>query len=239
MKNIKNCKLFLEAEQEFEVTRKRRKESLQQFDTLFRIDPTIWDEFTEEAPLPRLGKDLSSHTKRALRPTAVSHFGHFITVHLKNIYAAARVIPFFILYRAPGTGSMKNTVMCFKKHKCFERRQLKQMREWQMQKIDLNKLKNIGMMGIQYQIPEEELEPDDDTEIYLEDTAKDRVIPIEDDQELFKRQYLWLKHYEEGNLLNIRMFKYCVMQGEKNVTYVEDQMSLRRKTKKDSGGRDG
>ena len=63
--------------------------------------------------------------------------------------------------------------------------------------------------------------------------AKDRVIPIEDDQELFKRQYLWLKHYEEGNLLNIRMFKYHVMQGEKNVTYVEDQMSLRRKTKKD------
>ena len=70
------------------------------------------------------------------------------------------------------------------------------MREWRMQKIDLNGLKNIGMMGIWYQTPEEELELDDDTEIYLEDMAKDRVILIEDDQELFKRQYLRLKHYE-------------------------------------------
>ena len=41
MKNIKNRKLFLEAEKEFKVTRKRRKESLWQFDTLFQIDPTI------------------------------------------------------------------------------------------------------------------------------------------------------------------------------------------------------
>ena len=65
MKNIKNRKLFLEAEQEFEVTWKRRKESLWQFDALFRIDPTIQDEFMEEAPLPRLEKDLSSHTKKS------------------------------------------------------------------------------------------------------------------------------------------------------------------------------
>ena len=233
MKNIKNRKLFLEAEQEFEVTRKRRKESLQQFDTLFRIDPTLQDEFMEEAPLPRLEKDLSSHTKTALWPTAVSRFSHFIMVHVKNIYAAARAIPFFILYRGPGTGLVKNSSMCFKKHKCSEHHQLKKMREWHMQKIDLNELKNIGMMGVRYQTPEEELEPDDDKDIYLEDTDEDKVILIEDDQELFKRQYLQLKHYEEGNLLNVRMFKYRVMTGEKNITYVEDQMSLRRKTRKD------
>ena len=192
MKNIKNHKLFLEAEQEFEVTRKRRKESLRQFDTLFRIDPTIQDEFTEEAPLPRLEKNLSSHTKTALWPTAVSCFGHFITVYVENIYAAARVIPFFILYRGPGTGSVKNSTVCFKKHKCFEGHQLKEMREWQMQKIDLNKLKNIGMMGVRYQTPEEELEPNDDNDIYLEDMDEDTAILIEDEQELFKRQYLRL-----------------------------------------------
>ena len=110
MKNIKNHKLLLEAEQEFEVTRKRRKESLQQIDTLFRIDPTIQDEFTEEAPLPRLEKNLSSHTKTALWPTAVSCFGHFITVHVENIYAVARAIPFFVLYRGPGTGSVKKAL---------------------------------------------------------------------------------------------------------------------------------
>ena len=92
----------------------------------------------QEAPLPRLEKDLSSHTKTALWPTAVSHFGHFITVHVENIYAAARAIPFFVLYRGPGTGSVKNSTVCFKKHKCFEGHQLKEMREWQMQKIDLN-----------------------------------------------------------------------------------------------------
>ena len=62
---------------------------------------------------------------------------------------------------------------------------------------------------------------------------EDRDILIEDEQELFKRQYLQLKHYEEGNLLNVRMFKYRVMKGEKNLTYVEDQMSLTRKTRKD------
>ena len=148
MKNIENCKLFLEAEKEFEVTRKRRKESLRQFDTLFRIDPTIQDEFTEEVPLPRLEKNLSSHTKTALWPTVVSRFGHFITVQVENCYSAARAIPFFILYCGSGTLSVKNSTVCFKKHKCFDGHLLKDMREWQMQKIDLNKLKNIGQMGV-------------------------------------------------------------------------------------------
>ena len=59
-----------------------------------------------------------------------------------------------------------------------------------MQKIDLNEFKNIGMMGVRYQILEEELEPNDNKDIYLEDTDEDRAILIEDDQEMFKRQYL-------------------------------------------------
>ena len=80
---------------------------------------------------------------------------------------------------------------------------------------------------------EEELVPNEDNDIYLEDTDENSDLLIEDEQELFKRQYLWLKHYEEGNLLNVMMLKYHVMPGGKNFTYVEDQMSLRRKTRKD------
>ena len=41
------------------------------------------------------------------------------------------------------------------------------------------------MMGVRYQTPEEELEPNDDNDIYLEDTDEDRAILIEDEQELF------------------------------------------------------
>ena len=148
MKNIKIRKLFSEAKQEFEETWKKRKESLRQFNTLFRIDLTIQDAFTEEVALPRVEKELSSYTKTELWPTAISCFGHFITVQVENCYGAARVIPFVVLYRGYGTGSMKNSAIWFKKHKCYDGRGLKQMPEWHLQKIDLNELKNIGQMGV-------------------------------------------------------------------------------------------
>ena len=148
MKNIKNCKLFSEAEEEFEEGRKRRKESLCQFDTLFKIDPMIQDTFTEKVALPRVEKNLSSHTRTALWPTVISHFRHFIMVQVENSYGTARVILFLVLYRGYGTGSVKNSSICFKKHKCFASRALKKMPEWLFQKIDLNELKNIGQMGM-------------------------------------------------------------------------------------------
>ena len=112
MKNIKNRKLFSEATEEFKEGRKRRKESLCAFDTLFRIDPMIMDKFTEEVALPRVEKNLSSHTKAALWPMAISRFGHFITVQVENCYGAARVIPYVILYRGYGTGSVSNSTIC-------------------------------------------------------------------------------------------------------------------------------
>ena len=99
MKNIKNHKLFSEAEQEFEEGQKRRKESLRAFNTLFKIDLTIMDTFTEEVALPRVEKNLSSHMKTALWPMAISHDGHFITVQVENCYGTARVIPYVVLYR--------------------------------------------------------------------------------------------------------------------------------------------
>ena len=167
MKNIKNRKLFSEAKQEFEEGWKRRKESLCAFDTLFKIDPTIMDTFTEEVALPRVEKNLSSHTKTALWPTAISRFGNFITVQVENCYSAARVIPYVILYSGYGTDSLKNSSVCFKKHKCFTGRALKKMPEWHLQKIDLNKLKNIGQMGMRYQTPEAGLEPDEDKDMKM------------------------------------------------------------------------
>ena len=97
MKNIKNRKLFSEAAEEFKEGRKRRKESLRAFDTLFRIDLTIMDNFTEEVALPRDEKNLSSHTKTALWPMAISRFGHFITVQVENCYGTARVIVYLML----------------------------------------------------------------------------------------------------------------------------------------------
>ena len=190
MKNIKNRKLFSEAAEEFEEGRKRRKESLRAFDTLFRIDPTIMDKFTEEVALPRVEKNLSSHTKTALWPTAISRFGHFITVQVENCYGAARVIPYVVLYRGYGTGSVKDSTVCFKKHKCFAGRALKKMPEWNLQKIDLNELKNIGKMGMRYQTPEAGLEPDEENDMKIEATIENRVLLIEDEEDVFARQYL-------------------------------------------------
>ena len=38
----------------------------------------------------------------------------------------------------------------FKKNQSFKRRKLKDMREWQYPKIDLNKLKKYGEKGVRY-----------------------------------------------------------------------------------------
>ena len=233
MKNIKNRKLFSEAEQEFEEGWKRRKESLCAFDTLFKIDPTIMDTFTEEVALPRVKKNLSSHMKTALWPMAISRYGHFIMVQVENCYGAARVIRYVVLYRGYGTGSIKNSSVCFKKHKCFTGRALKKMPEWHLQKIDLNELKNIGQMGMRYQTPEAGLEPDEDKDMKMARTNENRVLVIEDEQDIFRRQYLRLKHYQDGNLINVVMGTYRVAEGERNVMVVKDTMCLRRATKKD------
>ena len=118
------------------------------FDTLFKIDTTIMDTFMEEVALPRVEKNLSSHMKTALWPMVISRYGHFITVQVENCYSAARVIPYVVLYHGYGTGSVKNSSVCFKKNKCFAGRALKKIPEWHLQKIDLNELKNIRQMGL-------------------------------------------------------------------------------------------
>ena len=67
----------------------------------------------------------------------------------------------------------------------------------------------------------------------IEATIENRVLLIKDEEDVFAWQYLRLKHYEHGNLINVVMGQYRVAEGEKNVTVVEDMMSLRRATKKD------
>ena len=184
-------------------------------------------------PATRVEKNLSSHTKTALWPMVISRYGHFITVQVENCYGTARVIPYVVLYRGYGTGSVKNSSVCFKNHKCFAGRALKKMPEWHLQKIDLNELKNIRQMGVRYQTPEAGLEPDEDKDMKMARTNENRVLIIEDEQDIFRRQYLRLKHYEDGNLINVVMGTYRVAEGERNVMVVKDTMCLRRATKKD------
>ena len=107
------------------------------------------------------------------------------------------------------------------------------MPKWHLQKIDLNELKNIGQMGMRYQTTEAGLEPDEDKDMKMAQTNENRVLIIQDEQDIFGWQYLRLKHYKDGNLINVVMGTYRVVEGERNMTVVKDTMCLRRATKKD------
>ena len=116
LKIIKIVNFFAELD-EFEQYSKERKDSLRSFGTINKIDPTVLDEFTDEMVLPRGVQTLSSHTREALVPVAVSRFSRFssITVHVENIYGSARCIPYVILYRGKGNGLIEMAEMCFKR----------------------------------------------------------------------------------------------------------------------------
>ena len=75
----------------------------------------VLDEFTDEIVLPQGVETLSSHTREALVPVAVSQFSRFITVHVENVYGSARCIPYVVLYRGKGNGLIEMAKMCFKK----------------------------------------------------------------------------------------------------------------------------
>ena len=150
LKNRKNSKFFFAELDEFEKYSKERKDSLRSFGTINKIDPTVLDEFTDEMVLPRGVETLSSHTREALVPVAVSRFSRFITVHVENVYGSARCIPYVVLYRGKGNGLIEMAKMCFKKNPSFKGRKLKEMREWRYPKIDLNELKKYGEKGVRY-----------------------------------------------------------------------------------------
>ena len=74
--------------------------------------------------LPRGVETLSSHTREALVPVAVSRFSRFITVHVENVYGSARCIPYVVLYRGKGNGLIEMAKMCFKKKSEFQREEI-------------------------------------------------------------------------------------------------------------------
>ena len=139
-----------EEEEALEEKGKERKKSMRSFETIYKIDPTIVDEFTDELALPRGVQNISSHTRDGIVPVAVSRFSRFITVHVGNTYGSARCIPYVVLFRGKGNGSVEVAEMCFKKKRCFKGRELRNMKEWNCKKIDLNELKRYGEKGVRY-----------------------------------------------------------------------------------------
>ena len=79
---------------------------MRHFPTLFKVDPTIVDECTEEILLERAEEKrirrinevkeegekklkMSSHTEGAIKPVAIRRFSRFITCHVRQKFGAA------------------------------------------------------------------------------------------------------------------------------------------------------
>ena len=147
LKKTTNCKLFIYAEEQAkaEEKSKRRKELMRPFPTLFKVNPTIVDECTEEILLERAeekrirrineakeeGKKklkMSTHTDGTIKPVAVRKFSRFITCHVRQRFGAARRISYYSLFRGLATGSIKEAKFLFKKK--FKGQNLKDQVEW-------------------------------------------------------------------------------------------------------------
>ena len=74
--------------------------------------------------LPRGVETLSSHTREALVPVAVSQFLQFITVHVENIYGSAHCIPYVVLYGGKGNGLIEMAKMCLQNKAEFQREEI-------------------------------------------------------------------------------------------------------------------
>ena len=169
-KNTKNRvkKFYISVEDaEKEEMIKRRKESMCLFSILYKVDPTVVDECTEQVMLERIEEkrfrsenkkkgenekleSMSTHAIGALKPVAIVRFSQFITVHVKNYFSTARKISYFCLFRGKGDGSIKPRQFLCKWKKFFRDRTIKNEPEWNLPKIDLNELKKFGEQGIQY-----------------------------------------------------------------------------------------
>ena len=78
MKKTTNHKLFIYAEEQAEAEEKskRRKESMRHFPTLFKVDPTIVDECTEEILLERAEEKRIRRINEAKEKGEKPHRGH-------------------------------------------------------------------------------------------------------------------------------------------------------------------
>ena len=113
---IVNTNFFTEEDEERELQIKKRKESMRKFPTLYKIDPTVVDDCTEEIPIERTEEkrirlvnekkkknekkeEMSTHTRDAIKAVGIARYSKFITVHVENFFGCARWISFFSLFR--------------------------------------------------------------------------------------------------------------------------------------------
>ena len=148
-KNTKNHKNFYISDEDAEKEEmiKKQKESMHLFSTLYKVDPTVVDECTEEVTLERIeekcihlenkkneGKkeleSMSTHAIRALIPVGIVHFSRFITVHVENYFGATRNISYLSLFRGKGNGSMVPRHFLCKRKKFFRDRKIKNKPDW-------------------------------------------------------------------------------------------------------------
>ena len=142
---------------------------MRKFPTLYKIDPTVVDDCTEEIPIERTEEkrirlvnekkkknekkeEMSTHTRDAIKAVGIVRYSKFITVHVENFFGCARQISFFSLFRGSGDGSIekKRCFLC-KRKKMFKNRSLKDEPEWDLPKIDLEELKFFGEKGLKYE----------------------------------------------------------------------------------------
>ena len=252
MKKTTNRKLFIYAEEQAEAEEKskRRKESMRRFPTLFKVDPTIVDECTEEILLERAEEKrirrineakeegekklkMSTHTEGAIKPVAIRRFSRFITCHVRQKFGAARRISYYSLFRGLGTGSIKEARFLFKKK--FKDRNLKDQVEWDWPKIDLIEVQKYGRCGLQYEREELEMIPINKKRLIKIEPVQEEeekemldVIDEEGEAEIAAKRSL---HFQRGHLRDFEIEKVAVdTKKETNTTVVEDQMSIRPQT---------
>ena len=223
---------------------------MRKFPTLYKIDPTVVDDCTEEIPIERMEEkrirlvnekkkkdekkeEMSTHTRDAIKAVGIVRYSKFITVHVENFFGCARRISFFRLFRGSGDGSIKKKqrFLC-KRKKIFKNRSLKNETEWDLPKIDLEELKFFGEKGLKY----ERLE---NTGMVLinprrlfkmrkceEEEEEEEIIVFGEDMEEELRN-LQDDHFNKGNLQYFEIEKYTAdVQKEVNMTTVEDTMSI-------------
>ena len=165
---------------------------------------------------------------------AIRRFSPFITCHVRQKFGAARRILYYSLFRGLGTGSIKEAKFLFKKK--FKDQNLKDQVEWDWPKIDLIEVQKYGRCGLQYEREELEMIPINKKrliriELVEEEEEKETldVIDEEGEAEIAAKRSL---HFQREHLRDFEIEKVAVdPKKETNTTVVEDQMSIRPRTR--------
>ena len=224
---------------------------MRRFPTLFKIDPTIVDECMEEILLERAEEKrirrineakekgekklkMSTHTEGTIKPVVVRRFSRFITCHVRQKFGAARRISYYSLLRGLGPGSIKEAKFLFKKK--FKDRNLKDQVEWDWPKIDLIEVQKYGRCRLQYEREELEMIPIDKKCLIkiepVEEEEENKTLDVIDEEEEAEIAAKRSLHFQRGHLRDFEIKKVAVdLKKETNTTVVEDQMSIRPRTR--------